>query len=390
MNTDASPEASDGAELRVALLTNFVPPYRSPLFRLLARRFEAFRIFISTRMEPNRHWEPDTDGLDIEVLRGFTLNRTERHPHHFSNPVFVHLPIGAVVALRHMQPDVVVSSQLGLASLLAAAYCTFRAESALVLWLTLSEVSELGRGWFRGIVRRWLIARADAVMVNGESGARYARSLGMADEKIFRVYQAVDNAAFAHARERPRGAGRRLLFVGSIEPRKGLTPFLNHLSRWANNHPSRSIELRVAGSGESLTPSGGDFPVNLVVREIGEVPYERMPSIYADASLLLFPTLADEWGLVVNEALAAGIPVLGSRYSQAVEELIEDGVTGWTFRPDHEAECRDAIERALEASNDELDRMRGACRERIASFTFEATADRMFEAISFAANTRKP
>jgi len=389
VNTGASPEASDVTPLRVALLTNFVPPYRSPLFRILTERFGAFRIFVSTRMEPNRHWESDTDGLDIEILRGLTLNRTERHPHRFSNPVFVHLPLSAGFQLRKMQPDVVVSSQLGLASLMAAAYCLFHRESALVLWLTLSEVSELGRGWFRGLVRRRLLARAQAVMVNGESGARYARSLGTAKEKIFRIYQAVDNAAFADVRERPQRAGRQLLFVGSIEPRKGLTPFLGHLSHWANNHPSRSVELRVAGSGEGLDEGGRDFPVNLVVREIGETPYARMPSIYADASLLVFPTLADEWGLVVNEAFAAGVPVLGSRYSQAVEELVEDDVTGWTFHPDREDECRDALERALDTSDEELDGMRAACRERIASFTFETTADRMSEAIAFAASQRR-
>ena len=57
-----------------------------------------------------------------------------------------------------------------------------------------------------------------------------------------------------------------------------------------------------------------------------------MAEVYAKASLFAFPTLADEWGVVVNEAMAAGLPVLGSIYSQAVEELVEDGVSGWVFR----------------------------------------------------------
>ena len=179
MSTGASPEEPDAAAtLRVALLTNFIPPYRAPLFRLLARRFDAFRIFVSTRMEPNRNWEPQLEGLDVEVLRGLTVHRTERHPHDFSNPVFVHLPYTALFRLWKRQPDVVVSGQLGLASVIAALYCLLRRRSALVLWLTLSEVSELGRGWFRRAVRRSLLRCAQAVMVNGESGARYARSLG--------------------------------------------------------------------------------------------------------------------------------------------------------------------------------------------------------------------
>jgi glycosyltransferase involved in cell wall biosynthesis len=382
-------ETGTTSALRVALLTNFVPPYRTPLFRLLARRFDAFRVFVSTRMEPNRDWDPQTEGLDVEVLRGFTVNRTERHPHEFSNSAFVHLPYSVLFRLRHMRPDVVVSGQLGFASLLAALYRMLQRETARVLWLTLSEVSELGRGWFRRAIRRWLLSRAEAVMVNGESGARYARSLGTAEEKIFRIYQAVDNDAFSTVRERPRGAGRRLLFVGSTECRKGLAPFLGHLMQWAANHSSQSVELRVAGLGEPPIRDDRDLPVNMIVRWLGSVPYEQMPSIYADASILVFPTLADEWGLVVNEALAAGVPVLGSRYSQAVEELVEEGVTGWSFHPDREDECQAILERALDVSEEDLDRMRSACLQRIAAFTFETTADRMFEAIAFAASRRK-
>ena len=109
-----------------------------------------------------------------------------------------------------------------------------------------------------------------------------------------------------------------------------------------------------------------------------------MPGVYAEADILVFPTLCDEWGLVANEAMAAGLPVLGSLFSQAVEELVEDGRHGWTYRPDRDAECRDAIDRALSTSNDELAAMGRTCRERIADFSFDRVADRMVAAIAHA------
>jgi glycosyltransferase involved in cell wall biosynthesis len=252
-------------------------------------------------------------------------------------------------------------------------------------------VSELGRGRIRRRLRPWLLARADAVMVNGESGARYARALGAPDAKTFRVHQAVDVAAFDAAPERARDSARRLLFVGSPEPRKGLRPFLVHLAGWAAEHPERQVELRVAGAdAEAWDALRLDLPDNLVVRWLGHVPYDRMPEIYADAGILAFPTLADEWGLVTNEAMAAGLPVLGSVYSQAVEELVEDGRTGWTFRPDRADDCRDAIGRALTASQAELAAMRDACRERVAGFSLEAVAERMLAAVAFAARNVSP
>jgi len=373
------------------LLSNFIAPYRAPLFRLLAREFAAFRVFVSTPMEPNRSWLPEWDDLDVVVLPSLTLNRTEKHPHAFVNPIFIHLPYTALFQLWRFRPDVVVSGQLGLASVLAAIYCLLRRDAALVLWLTLSEVSELSRGWIRRRLRGWLLARADALMVNGESGARYARAFGAADAKIFRVHQAVDIAAFAAPGERPAEAAHRLVFVGSLAPRKGLEPFLTHLGRWAAAHPERSVELRVAGAAaESRQTAAPDLPDNLHIRWLGDVAYERVPEVYADAGILAFPTLSDEWGLVVNEAMAAGVPVLGSVYSQAVAELVEDGRTGWTFRPDRADECLDAIERALTAPEAELAAMRNACRERIAEFSFEAVAKRMLGAIAFARSTQDP
>jgi len=377
------------ASLRVALLTNFIPPYRAPLFRILSRQFAALRIFIATPMEPNRSWAPDTTGLDVVLLRSLSWNRMEKHPHDFSTPSFVHVPIDSFLRLWKMDPDVVISGQLGFASIVSTLYCAIRKRAALVLWLTLSEVSEAGRGGFRRLIRRWLLRRATVVMVNGASGARYARALGAKESAIFPIYQAIDNAAFAAVRERPRGRGRRLLFVGSLEPRKGLAPFLTHLAQWASAHPAESVELRVAGSGDRRTRGDRGIPVNMLVRWLGEVPYAQLPSVYAEASILVFPTLADEWGLVVNEAMAAGVPVLGSVYSQAVEELVEDGVTGWTFHPDRDEECRAVIRRALETDADTLDRMRAACRDRIRDFDFEAMAGRMQEAIAFAASRRR-
>lgn len=372
-------------EARVALLTNFVAPYRVPLFRHLASRLGALKIFVSTGMGANRAWPVAWADLDVEVLRSWTLRETSRHPHAFDDPTFVHFPYDALLRLRRERPDVVVSGQLGAGSVLAALHCRLHRRSKLVLWLTLSEVSELGRGAFRRALRRRLLARADAVMVNGESGARYAHAFGVPESKIFRVHQAVDTTAFANSPRSEPDAALRLLFVGSREPRKGLSPFLTRLAESAAAHPERAISLRVAGTvAADLGAPPPALPDNLEIEWLGFVPYERMPELYADADLLVFPTLADEWGLVTNEAMAAGLPVLGSLYSQAVVELVVDGRTGWTFRPDDDDACREALERVLASSPEALRALGDAGRERVADFGIAPVGDRMLAAIAFA------
>jgi hypothetical protein len=99
---------------------------------------------------------------------------------------------------------------------------------------------------------------------------------------------------------------------------------------------------------------------------------------------LVLPTLADEWGLVVVEAMAAGLPVLGSLYSQAVEELVVDGRNGWTFLPDDPCGMQSAIHRALGASVGELNQMAENARQDISGLTPSAMAEKMAAAINYA------
>jgi len=81
------------------------------------------------------------------------------------------------------------------------------------------------------------------------------------------------------------------------------------------------------------------------------------------------PTLEDEWGVVVNEAMAAGLPILGSVYSQAVEELVIDGKTGWTFVPDDQGSAHAALDAALNTSGCDRACMARAARAHASALT---------------------
>src|SRR5258708_7544838 len=161
------------ASARIALLTNFLPPYRIPAFELLTRRVTAFRIFVSTAMEANRHWKAEFGNLDVRVQRTLTRRRTWRHPAGFSETLYTHFPYDTLWHLAAYRPSVVLSSEFGFRTLNAALYRLFRPSSRLVIWATVSEYSEENRGWRREALRRILLRFADAVLVNGHSGARY-------------------------------------------------------------------------------------------------------------------------------------------------------------------------------------------------------------------------
>lgn len=370
--------------LRIALLTNFLPPYRLPVFEELARRAGALRILLSTPMEGDRLWKPDFGGLDVHVQRTFTLHRggNESAP---DEPRVTYFPLDTIGELARFRPDVVISAELGFRTVSAAVYCTLR-RVRLVIWATLSEASERNRGPIRRMLRRFLLRAADAVIVNGRSGRRYIERFGVSPKIIFEVPQTADIDAFSRVPLlRSPEAARRLLYAGRLIAVKRVTPFLDLLARWARENPTVPIEFWIAGTGPRRDAIGAvPCPPNLRVTFLGHIEYADLPRVYGDAGVLVFPSDADEWGVVVNEAMASAMPVLGSSGAQAVSELVEDGVSGWMFPAGNTSELFKKIGLVFAATNEELDRMRRNARDRSLSVTPQLVVDRIEHATRFA------
>src|SRR4051812_18741982 len=90
---------------RVALLVNFVPPYRLPLFEALQARVGQLRVFASTPMEPNRSWSVNWGSLDVRPQRTFTLQKRWRDASGYADLGYVHLPYDTFAQLKRFAPD---------------------------------------------------------------------------------------------------------------------------------------------------------------------------------------------------------------------------------------------------------------------------------------------
>lgn len=376
--------------MRVALLTNFIPPYRVPLFQLLRDRVQELRVFVSTPMEEGRNWQPIWGDLSVTVQRTLSWHQTAWHPAGFAERNVIHFPTDTLAQLNLYRPDVVITGELGFRSLLASLHCLRRHRTGLVLWATVSERSESGRGRVRHVLRRWLVSQADAVIVNGASGARYLAGLGASSERIIQIPYSMNLGTFRGIPTRPPDSAHRLLHVGQLIERKGVMPFLQAMSRYATANPARRVEIWFAGEGPlSRAVATASVPANLSIRLLGNIPYGELREIYGQCGIHAFPTLSDEWGMVVNEAMAAGLPVLGSIHAQAVKELVHDGLTGWLFDPFDFTSIDDAVERAMLTPLAALDLMRTHAMAAVADITPGRMADRMIEACNVALRARE-
>ena len=369
--------------MRTALLQNFVAPYRVPLYERLRDCGMTLRVFVSTPMESDRDWKVDWGSLDVVVQKNVTIKRAQPDARGFKRTIQIHIPYDTLPQLWRYKPDVIITVELGMRTLQAALYKILRPSTRLLIWCKLSEHSELGWGRTRLALRRFLLKRADAVMVNGESGARYIASFGVPDEIIHRVNQPVELSIFSQAARQRKDTDRtRLLCCGMLTSRKGCLPFLQELDSWARRHPQEALELWWLGNGDMRgTLEQFDCAPNLQQRFIGSVPYADLPNYYSQTDILAFPTLLDEWGLVVNEAMASGMPVLGSIYAQAVTELVTDGETGWTFDPYKSESVQQALDRVYSTPSEQLVAMRQKARSRIAGLSPAATAAKMYRAM---------
>lgn len=367
--------------MRIAIVTNFLAPYTVRLLVELQRQLPAtdqLRVFLSTEMEHDRDWEADWDELEVVVQHSITFQSRARHPHGFATRSFTHVPLDTLSLLYRYQPDVLVSGEMGARSLQAVAYKSLHKDVRLLIWATLSESSELGRPSWRDQIRAFILSRADGVIVNGRSGARYVVRLGVHPDLIYTVPYSVALHPLPPA---PSDAEirRRLLFVGQLVGRKGLAEFFVSLRCFSGD----TYHLTVVGDGperKSLEAQAEQLGLNVTF--MGSANSADLPGHYSKADALVFPTLADEWGVVVNEALTAGVPVLGSAYSQAVDELIVHGVNGWRFRPDRPEEVELAIQGCLHLDPVKLWHMRTAAMRSATAVSPPKVAELMLAAIA--------
>jgi glycosyltransferase involved in cell wall biosynthesis len=241
-----------------------------------------------------------------------------------------------------------------LAALLAA--------KSLGLRTVMMNESHAGTARARGVgawVKRRLVGLFDAALVGGQPQKRYYASLGLPAEKIFTGYDAVDNDYFAGKAKEARSQESELrnkyalpehyfLSLGRFIAKKNLSTLIRAYCQFLNHQPSAKTHLVMVGSGgeesslrtlcqELQLPIYDKTAPQIANRQssIGNEPpgvhfygfrqIEENPVFYALADAFILPSLWEEWGLVVNEAMASGLPVVVSETVGCAEDLLEPG-----------------------------------------------------------------
>jgi glycosyltransferase involved in cell wall biosynthesis len=328
--------------VRVAVVTNRIPSYRRPVFEaLLQDRMLTLGIFLS--MPEHCSDEEARATLPLHSSGGFNLkHRTYHREAGVEQVETLPVPILLPADLHRFRPDIVIAGEFGLRSLLAGLAARLRSVP-LVLWT--EEIAESAKSisGLQRMLRAFLLPRADAFLTWGKPAANFLRGWGIPEGRIYPCAQAVDNGywkkrAAAIDRERVHRdlglAGRVFLAVGRLVARKGFDRFLRAWGALPGPIKDKN-SIVIVGEGEEegrLRGMAGSLGIKNILFA-GRKTREELPAYYAAADVFVFPSLVDVWGLVVNEAMACGLPVLASWHAGASQELIKDTGAGVIFDP---------------------------------------------------------
>lgn len=363
-------------DTHVVVLTNYIRKHHVAALQALQKRVGKLTVLLSVPMEPDRSWDAQWGDLNVIVQKNRMITANWKHSSGFSENNFIHIPTDTTQQLKRLRPDVILSYEMGMRTLLCASYRLFHRKCRLVMVGNMSEHIESERGPLRKLMRTIIKRGCDYFTYNGPSCRRYLKSLGIADGRLSHFPYCIDQDAVYRG---PRDAGapwiRKMIYCGSLSSRKGILQFAEIASKWAQQNPQQKIELDIAGTGELQSQIENLAVPGFKINFLGNCDTAALRQAYKNADLCVFPSLADEWGLVPIEAMASGLPVLGSFYAQSVETHVVEGQTGWVFRPDHEDEIETALFRAMQATPEDLLNMGRTAKTAAEVISPERSAD---------------
>jgi glycosyltransferase involved in cell wall biosynthesis len=353
----------------------FCPHYRRPLHEELARRMEMDFYFFSD--ERDKWWNSRLPLVQDGDFRRIALRR-----YRFAGEPFVpSLPL----RLKPDRYDAVIKNLNG-RLVLPSVYGAARLRRLpFVLWTGMWYHPQTTFHRLTRPVIEALYRDSPAIVVYGEHVKRVLLDVpGVAEEKVFVAGQAVEASRFTSV-ERSANGGKVILFVGQLEARKGIDDLLVGFDALAGI----GAELRLVGSG-SLEPHireriAGRSDVTLV----GHVPQDGMPDELQRASCLVLPSVStrtskEPWGLVVNEAMHAGLPVVATdAVGAAVGGLVRDGQNGYVVPERNPDRLGEAL-RLLLSDPESAARMGRQARVDAAEFNYNRMADAFEGAVEYA------
>jgi 1,2-diacylglycerol 3-alpha-glucosyltransferase len=211
-----------------------------------------------------------------------------------------------------------------------------------VILMSASKENDESRSPLQELIKSLLLKCYHAALVGGSPQKRYLSKLGMPDDKIFTGYNVVDNQSFSKEiglqYQRPIKKPF-FLTINRFIQKKNLFRLISAYSIYRKLVGNNAWDLVLCGDGElrnKLEKHINDLNIVEFVHLTGFLQHQEQLPYFSHASCFIHASTQEQWGLVVNEAMSAGLPVIISNKCGCYEDLIIEGKTGFGFDPEDE------------------------------------------------------
>jgi len=262
-----------------------------------------------------------------------------------------------------------------------------------------NEFDELRRPW-KEAVKRVFVRHCAAGLVGGRPQADYLIKLGLSSDHVFTGYDVVSNDHFSAGADTARARAvevrkqrnlpeKYFLACSRFVQKKNLPFLIKAYARYRQLAAASGVaegepliwDLVLIGDGEekaAIEQTIAGHEVGRFVHLVGPKTYDQLPDYYGLASAFVHASTTEQWGLVVNEAMASGLPVLVSNRCGCAPDLVKEGVNGFTFHP---WDLEEIARKMLQFSEtDTLAAMGKASRKIIANWSPDKFAQGMAQA----------
>lgn len=389
---------------RLLVLASHPVPYWTPFYRAVAKEtwLDVLVAYGDVHgVGGNRkRWDQEGFRWAGDLLSGYpSVFLRNIAPHADPSTRFGKINPGIPFLFMGFRPDVVLMN--GYSQLFhALGYCSAWLARVPLLYVSDASVLDDPAGGVRAFVRervlRWLYSRIERFLYIGVRHRQHFEKHGVPSEKLVRFAFSADNHYYEREGDRLRPRWRELrrafglpedravvLFVARLEPWKRADLLVSAVGKVDEVHAlivgAGSEEARLKALARKVAPGRVTFA--------GFLNTDRLPEAYAASDLLVLPSDREPWGLVCNEALASGIPIIASDRVGAAADLVQEGRTGWVFHAGDANDLARVLRGALPAVRSEAERFRYEGRALVREYGVEAQVEglrRAFESLGLA------
>jgi glycosyltransferase involved in cell wall biosynthesis len=386
--------------MRIALCTNYISPYRLPVYRALANQNgNELTIYTTSSKGHDRDWDRcDQDGTirvkqswNCSFLASQRIAASSPAQSQFTESTKRDIPIGLLRDLLRDRPDVIISGELGMRTMIAK-IAGLILRVPVIPW-TYPSPSKLEMGRIRSLCRKLLLKNSGAIIGMGAAARSALQDQGANEHTIFDAPNAADLSTIREQRVSPGfedevaqlrqriGGGKNIaLVVGRLVEMKAPQRIIDAWFRIPTDIRNK-WQLVFVGDGPLASHLRDNAKEGIAF--IGSVSPEEVSAYYASCDLHIFASLGDPWGLVVNEAMHHAKPTLCSVHAGCCQDLIIDDETGFRFDPARHIE-RVAFQIARVLSRDDFEQVGSRARLHASMFTPSHMAQGMQRAIDHA------